>query len=68
MIFMSLRCHPCDHVTGFDVFRKILIVLVFPVDFSQKYWLLEMSAFFHFSYVFFYFVGIMSVCLNKKLK
>ena len=50
-------------MTAFDFFGKIFIILAFPVNFSH--FIEEIAAFFHFLYVFLYFVGIMSMFLNK---
>ena len=43
------------------------MALVFSVNFSQKYCFIgKLQHFFHFSYVFLYFVGILSMCLDKN--
>ena len=41
-------------------------MLVLPEDLNKKPGFGEMAAFFHFSYVLLYFVGIMSMYLNEN--
>ena len=54
-------------MTDFDLFEKIFIILVFSVNFSQKYSFIEKGQhYFSFFICFLIFVGIMSMCLNKK--
>ena len=43
------------------------MTLVFSINFSQKYCFIgKWQHFFHFSYVFLYFVGILSMCLDEN--
>ena len=67
LIFTPLLCHKCDHMADFEFFERYYNYISLSCKFQLKsIALLRNCSIFPFSYVFLYFVEILSMCLGKN--